>query len=139
MPLNFLGLYVIEILYQRRSLQRLAQNLVIVKAFSAVQVQRTWWSIGHAGTYQLFEWVLIFCFHTCTVLGDCAGIVVRNMLVTNDRSNHQIGFLKTNCQDLWSMLLPETPAASLSASPPPSVNAPPPSSTQSSAPLSEGM
>ncbi|KAG0617623.1 hypothetical protein M758_4G003500 [Ceratodon purpureus] len=40
-----------------------------------------------------------------TLLG---GIVVRNMLVTYDRYNRQIGFLKTNCTDLWSILPAET-------------------------------
>ncbi|KAK8649044.1 hypothetical protein V6N13_129782 [Hibiscus sabdariffa] len=33
-----------------------------------------------------------------TLLG---GIVVRNTLVTYDRSNDRIGFLKTNCSELW--------------------------------------
>lgn len=31
-----------------------------------------------------------------------AGIVVRNTLVTYDRGNDRIGFLKTNCSELWS-------------------------------------
>ena len=30
-----------------------------------------------------------------------AGIVVRNTLVTYDRGNDRIGFLKTNCSELW--------------------------------------
>lgn len=38
---------------------------------------------------------------TTTLLG---GIIVRNMLVTYDRKNNQIGFLKTNCSQLLSGL-----------------------------------
>ncbi|CAM6042171.1 unnamed protein product [Sphagnum compactum] len=41
-----------------------------------------------------------------TLLG---GIVVRNMLVMYDRANQQIGFLRTNCSDLWSILPAESP------------------------------
>ncbi|CAM6019432.1 unnamed protein product [Sphagnum balticum] len=41
-----------------------------------------------------------------TLLG---GIVVRNMLVMYDRANQQIGFLHTNCSDLWSILPAENP------------------------------
>lgn len=66
-----------------------------------------------------------------TLLG---GIVVRNMLVTYDRKDHQIGFLKTNCQDLWSLLPADTSPPV--ESPPPSVDAPPPLlSAQSPPPL----
>ncbi|RZC66991.1 hypothetical protein C5167_010681 [Papaver somniferum] len=36
-----------------------------------------------------------------TLLG---GIVVRNTLVTYDRQNERIGFLKTNCSELWETL-----------------------------------
>ncbi|PKA59883.1 Aspartic proteinase-like protein 2 [Apostasia shenzhenica] len=36
-----------------------------------------------------------------TLLG---GIVVRNTLVTYDRQNHKIGFLKTNCSESWDKL-----------------------------------
>ncbi|KAJ0262568.1 Eukaryotic aspartyl protease family protein [Hirschfeldia incana] len=36
-----------------------------------------------------------------TLLG---GIVVRNTLVTYDRENDKLGFLKTNCSDLWRRL-----------------------------------
>ncbi|XP_024392664.1 protein ASPARTIC PROTEASE IN GUARD CELL 1 isoform X2 [Physcomitrium patens] len=50
-----------------------------------------------------------------TLLG---GIVVRNTLVTYDRANHQIGFFKTNCTNLWSILPAEPPLAP----PPPPVN-----------------
>lgn len=39
--------------------------------------------------------------NSATLLG---GIVVRNMLVTYDRVNRQIGFWQTNCSDLWSNL-----------------------------------
>ncbi|KAG7604720.1 putative nepenthesin [Arabidopsis thaliana] len=43
-----------------------------------------------------------------TLLG---GIVVRNTLVTYDRENDKLGFLKTNCSDLWRRLAaPESPA-----------------------------
>uniref|UniRef100_A0A1J3JDG9 Aspartic proteinase-like protein 2 n=1 Tax=Noccaea caerulescens TaxID=107243 RepID=A0A1J3JDG9_NOCCA len=43
-----------------------------------------------------------------TLLG---GIVVRNTLVTYDRENDKIGFLKTNCSDLWRRLAaPGSPA-----------------------------
>lgn len=56
--------------------------------------------------------------------GGGAGIVVRNMLVTYDRSNQQIGFLKTNCTNLWSTLpadtSPPTAQASLPVVPAPS-------------------
>lgn len=45
---------------------------------------------------------------SATLLG---GIVVRNMLVTYDRVNQQIGFWKTNCSDLWSNLQAVIPAA----------------------------
>lgn len=38
---------------------------------------------------------------SATLLG---GIVVRNMLVTYDRVNQQIGFWRTNCSDLWNNL-----------------------------------
>lgn len=69
---------------------------------------------------------MLSCFH--------AGIVVRNMLVTYDRKDHQIGFLKTNCQDLWSLLPADTSPPV--ESPPPSVDAPPPlPSAQSPPPL----
>jgi hypothetical protein len=69
---------------------------------------------------------------------------VRNMLVTYDRFNQQIGFFKTNCTDLWSILPAEPP---ISPPPPPSPvnerspNESPtaPTSTQSPAPLPEGM
>ncbi|XP_024381443.1 aspartic proteinase nepenthesin-1 isoform X2 [Physcomitrium patens] len=88
-----------------------------------------------------------------TLLG---GIIVRNMLVTYDRYNHQIGFLKTNCTELWSILPAEAPLTAPavspsvppaneesppveppSALPSPSVNAPPPLSTESPAPVSQ--
>lgn len=39
--------------------------------------------------------------NSATLLG---GIVVRNMLVTYDRVNQQIGFWRTNCSDLWNNL-----------------------------------
>lgn len=40
-----------------------------------------------------------------------SGIVVRNTLVTYDRENDKLGFLKTNCSDLWRRLAaPESPA-----------------------------
>ncbi|XP_010481906.1 PREDICTED: aspartic proteinase-like protein 2 isoform X2 [Camelina sativa] len=43
-----------------------------------------------------------------TLLG---GIVVRNTLVTYDRENDKLGFLKTNCSDLWRRLAaPDSPA-----------------------------
>ncbi|KAJ0261294.1 hypothetical protein HA466_0044430 [Hirschfeldia incana] len=44
-----------------------------------------------------------------TLLG---GIVVRNTLVTYDRENDKVGFLKTNCSDLWRRLAspPDSPA-----------------------------
>uniref|UniRef100_A0A1J3DW50 Aspartic proteinase-like protein 2 n=1 Tax=Noccaea caerulescens TaxID=107243 RepID=A0A1J3DW50_NOCCA len=43
-----------------------------------------------------------------TLLG---GIVVRNTLVTYDRENDKLGFLKTNCSDLWRRLAaPGSPA-----------------------------
>ncbi|ESQ44750.1 hypothetical protein EUTSA_v10003167mg [Eutrema salsugineum] len=43
-----------------------------------------------------------------TLLG---GIVVRNTLVTYDRENDKLGFLKTNCSDLWKRLAaPDSPA-----------------------------
>lgn len=43
-----------------------------------------------------------------TLLG---GIVVRNTLVTYDRENDKLGFLKTNCSDIWRRLAaPESPA-----------------------------
>lgn len=34
----------------------------------------------------------------------CAGIIVRNTLVTYDRENEKIGFWKTNCSELWQRL-----------------------------------
>ena len=41
-----------------------------------------------------------------------SGIVVRNTLVTYDRENDKLGFLKTNCSDLWRRLAspPDSPA-----------------------------
>ena len=72
----------------------------------------------------------------------CAGIVVRNMLVTYDRFNQQIGFYKTNCTNLWSILPAEAP---ITAASPVNEHSPvespvaPPLSTQSPAPLPEGM
>lgn len=47
-----------------------------------------------------------------TLLG---GIVVRNTLVTYDRANERVGFLKTNCSELWKghhMTIAPTPAPS---------------------------
>ncbi|KAH9315061.1 hypothetical protein KI387_023688, partial [Taxus chinensis] len=41
-----------------------------------------------------------------TLLG---GILVRNMLVTYDRSNERIGFWKTNCSELWQRLQSAVP------------------------------
>lgn len=32
------------------------------------------------------------------------GIIVRNTLVTYDREHEKIGFLKTNCSELWERL-----------------------------------
>ncbi|KAL3631701.1 hypothetical protein CASFOL_024685 [Castilleja foliolosa] len=40
-----------------------------------------------------------------TLLG---GIIVRNTLVTYDREHEKIGFLKTNCSELWGSLHPST-------------------------------
>ncbi|KAF6142398.1 hypothetical protein GIB67_033825 [Kingdonia uniflora] len=49
-----------------------------------------------------------------TLLG---GIVVRNTLVTYDRENEKVGFLKTNCSDLWGKLHgPGAPSPAPSAS-----------------------
>ncbi|XP_057861928.2 aspartic proteinase nepenthesin-1 [Cryptomeria japonica] len=49
-----------------------------------------------------------------TLLG---GILVRNMLVTYDRSHERIGFWKTNCSELWQRLQSPT-APPLPAAPP---------------------
>ncbi|KFK31741.1 hypothetical protein AALP_AA6G152800 [Arabis alpina] len=50
-----------------------------------------------------------------TLLG---GIVVRNTLVTYDRENDKLGFLKTNCSDLWRRLAaPDSQAPTSSVSP----------------------
>jgi hypothetical protein len=56
------------------------------------------------------------------------GIVVRNMLVMYDRANQQIGFLRTNCSDLWSILPAESPTVPT----PPSNNQSSPSDTPDS-------
>lgn len=87
--------------------------------------------------------------HLALTKGDtwkCAGIVVRNMLVTYDRFNQQIGFFKTNCTDLWSILPADAPISPPPAAPPANEQAPPvesptapPLSTPSPAPLPEGM
>lgn len=58
---------------------------------------------------------------------------MRNTLVTYDRANHQIGFFKTNCTNLWSILPAELPLAP----PPPPVNESSP--IESPASLPEGM
>lgn len=77
---------------------------------------------------------------------ECAGIVVRNMLVTYDRFNQQIGFFKTNCTDLWSILPAEAPISPPPAAPPVNEQAPPVESptapllaTPSPTPVPEGM
>lgn len=59
--------------------------------------------------------------------------MVRNMLVTYDRVNDQIGFLRTRCTDLWSSL----PAASKAGRVPPGGPVMPASSpaSQSTPPL----
>ncbi|KAG0559873.1 hypothetical protein KC19_10G135800 [Ceratodon purpureus] len=44
-----------------------------------------------------------------TILG---GIVARNMLVTYDREEEQIGFVRTKCTDLWKTLSAEARSAS---------------------------
>lgn len=51
---------------------------------------------------------------SATLLG---GIVVRNMLVTYDRANQQIGFWRTNCSDLWNNI--KAPASTPPSVPPP--------------------
>jgi len=66
-----------------------------------------------------------------TLLG---GIVVRNMLVTYDRANQQIGFLRTNCSNLWSILPPEPPTVP----PAPGDNQSSPSDSTASASHNEG-
>ncbi|XP_076952623.1 uncharacterized protein LOC143626396 [Bidens hawaiensis] len=50
-----------------------------------------------------------------TILG---GIIVRNTLVMYDRENDKIGFLKTDCSDLWARLNASTPHSSSDTSPP---------------------
>jgi len=64
---------------------------------------------------------------------------VRNMLVTYDRFNQQIGFFRTNCTNLWSILPAEAPLRPVNEERPP-VESPtaPPLSTQSPAPVPEG-
>lgn len=57
----------------------------------------------------------------------CAGIIVRNTLVTYDRENDKIGFLKTNCSELWKTLhIPGAPAPEAFIPTPKSVPAPEP-------------
>ena len=56
-----------------------------------------------------------------------AGIIVRNTLVTYDRENDKIGFLKTNCSELWKTLhIPGAPAPEAFIPTPKSVPAPAP-------------
>lgn len=62
-----------------------------------------WFFLDHMLQSNSIYPVCLYC--CCNNLFDFslfeAGIVVRNTLVTYDRGNDKIGFLKTNCSELW--------------------------------------